>query len=127
MNFNKNSKFFKSAFNNFNFNKTKTNSNFSSSSTFKTFFTINMQRNISFLNSIYKNNSNGLMLLNNVHKKNYITIESSSTMKKSIAFLFNDSSSNGGLSVITHKLDSDFLTLLNEIIKLDEQILENGR
>ena len=124
MNFNNHSKFFKSAFR--NFNKSGSKSTFSGS-TFKTFFTYNMKRNICFLNSLYKSKSNGVMLLNHVNKMNFMTITGSDSLRKTVTFLANDSMSNGGLSLSGQKINSVFMTLLEEVIRLEDTLLENGR
>jgi hypothetical protein len=124
MNFNNNSRFFKSAFNNFNKSSGK---KFFTGSTFKTFFTYNMQRQMSFLNSIYRSQKNGVMLLNNVSKMNFITVTTCANIKKTVIFLSNNCTSNGGLAAVGQQMNSDFLTLIEEMLKCDETLLENGR
>ena len=123
MNFNNHSRFFKSAFNNFN----KSSQHKFTGPNFKTFFTFNMNRQMSFLNNLYKSNKTGVMLLNNVQKMNFITITSSACIRKTVTFLANNSTTNAGLSIVAHKMNSDFLALIEEMLKLDENLLESGR
>lgn len=119
MNFN--SKFFSSGF--------KYASNAGKSFNTKGFFAFNMKRNICFLNNVYKGKSLNIStnLLNNVEKKNYTTVFNSNTTTRSISFLLNNTTCNGGISIMSHNINSEFTTLLNEILSLNETLLENGR
>ena len=123
MNFNNHSRFFfKSAFKNAN-NSSRTN--FFSGKSFRSFFTYNMQKNIGFLSHNYSN-SNGIMLLNNISIKNYITISNSYSIKNSIGFLSNDSTSNGDICQAGQKINSEVFALMEEILKLEDGLLDNG-
>ncbi len=122
MNFNNSRFFFKSAFKNAN-NSSRTN--FFSGKNFKSFFTYNMQKNLNFLNHNYSN-SNGIMLLNNLSIKNYITISNSYSIKNSIGFLSNDSTSNGDICKAGQKINSEVFALIEELLRLEDSLLENG-
>lgn len=103
-------------------------SGFNTSKSFKGFFTFNVKKQMSFLNTVYKGQSRSFStsLLNNVHTENYSTILNSNSMSKSISFLFNDSTSNGELALTSQNRRSDFLKMLEDFIKLEEKLLESG-
>jgi hypothetical protein len=101
---------------------------FNASRNFKGFFTFNVKRQMSFLNTVYKGQSKSFStsLLNNVHTDNFSTLLSSNSMSKSISFLFNDSTSNGELAITSQNRRSDFLKILEDLIKMEEKLLESG-
>lgn len=64
-------------------------------------------------------------LLNKIQNMTYVTIQNSNYLKNGIGFLLNNSLVNSSLSTTT-QINSDFLTLLIEMNKKIEDILDNG-
>ena len=93
--------------------------------TFKSFFVFNMKRQMTLLSSGV--GSKRIGLLNNLQKRNYISILGSSSLRGSVTFLMNGGLSNSGLSIVSNKMRSDLLTILEEIVRLDQNLIENGR
>ena len=124
MNFSRNSNFF---FKNYSKSSSGYFKSFFNSS-FKTFMTYDLKRNISLLSNMNKSScKSSLMVFNKIQKMTYITIQNCDSIIGSSSFLSNSISSNDGVSVVTTQTNSDLLTLLKDLFKLDEHILENGK
>jgi hypothetical protein len=85
------------------------------------FFKFNIKRQMSMLNTINKDKKSSICLLNRVYKKNFSQIVYSSIFRMSVAFRIF-----GGAMTDAKKLNADFIALLQDEMKFNEAILNNG-